>query len=816
MGPLVVWMLTVRFLFQLQVPLIYFFHSDVLALHIAAQNAGVIIRKPNMSHLTLEFFQASPTAASVTSTAGKLIIQFPSRPRLSFPTDPTAIQSLSALLVDLNSTVMPNAIPVTQKAGNKQPEIREVADFRYVSELLGGIVRGFTEDAEGVASTTTYVTKRIDDHVLWDKCLLPWRRCPYWLIIRVTLQTTLKEWKMDARYGYKVFTTFVLSRLLDQALSSDLSDDVLFTMNAKLAIRVSKFQPNSMSSPFINEIARVNKSCGLLLQRNWDKIQAAEAEPLAWKAPTPSEIEAAKIFPLTKSASYLSQVFNRRELLSQRGGEFSPSVFESSLQNNSTPNVGKSPPNPIPPEDSPSANIWEGILDVERWVAGQMSQWLFISRHDENRFEILSKMIHRYDALTSSFKTTNPEFFSRTFLTQMELWVALDRVVAEEIPLLSEYSPELPITLFEPLLLPTLDQIRRLQVVEEYLQKRIDQAHYSHRSLFNFVESNDAFAARYFDMDSSLQAVRSNILIMAELDRDSVRKQCRDQNAKYDHLTGLAESLSCTYVETYNRLGDPVSQHSSTCEKCRLKRQANNLTTRVHEWPLPENDVLSKLVIFEFRPPQNFIGWRNITYMLSRRYSPEGTLESRPPPEVVLQNYPPLSAHCSNKSPGITLASTTKSFLKSHYSSRKVPCAESDVIKNHGLCYDMFHSIQRLWVSNAIFSTMNIRNECLSRLPKGSYREFEWSVIGTKHTSNMVIARQSLCPDSLSYHEWDAFGHIRAGNRLQWRNITLQLVRGVLALGDPAIYILLRQAAWQAEAALPGYVLNFFEIVSSY
>ena len=684
---------------------------------------------------------------------------------------------------------MADAIPVTQKAGKKQPEIREVADFRYVSELLGGIVRAFTDDARGVAATTTYVTKRIDDHVLWDNCLLPWRRCPYWLIIRVTLQTTLKEWKIDARYGYKVFTTFVLSRLLDQALSSNLSHDILFTMNAKLAIRVSKLQPDTMSSPFISEIAQVNKRCGLLLQQEWDEIQAAEAKPSAWKAPTFSEIEAAKVFPLIESASYLSQVFNRGEWLSQQRGEFYPSAFESSLQNDSTS----------------SANLWEAILGVERWVS-KMAQ-----RHDESRFEILKETILRFDDLISSFRATNPELFSRTLLTQMELWVALDRVVIEEIPLLSEYSSELPINFLEPLLLPTLDQMRRLQVVEQYLQERIDQARYSHLSLFKFVESSDAFAVRYFDTDSSLPVLRSDILLEAIGDRDSIRRQCRERNAEYDRLTKLAGGLSCTYVESYDRWGDVISQHSSSCRKCVLEHKAKNLTAPVHEWPLPENEILSKLVIFELCPPQYFIGWRDITYTLSRRYSPEGILESQPSPTVVLHDYPALSAYCSNRSPGITLASTTKSFLKAHYSSRKVPCAESDVIKNHGLRYELFDSASCLWVSNATFSSMNIRNECLSRLPQGPYRELEWSVIDTKHTSNMVIARQSLCPDSLSYHEWDAFGHVRAGNRLQWRNIALQLVRGVLDLGNPAIYILLRQAAWQAEAALPRYVLNFIE-----
>jgi hypothetical protein len=63
----------------------------------------------------------------------------------------------------------------------------------------------------------------------------------------------------------------------------------------------------------------------------------------------------------------------------------------------------------------------------------------------------------------------------------------------------------------------------------------------------------------------------------------------------------------------------------------------------------------------------------------------------------------------------------------------------------------------------------------------------------------MVVARQSQCPILISYHEWDAFGHLRSGNRLQWRNMMLELVRRTLTLGNPAIYLLFRQAAWQAE-----------------
>ncbi|KIJ33754.1 hypothetical protein M422DRAFT_264207, partial [Sphaerobolus stellatus SS14] len=57
---------------------------DVVALHIVKQNAGIIFRgRKDCIHF--EYFQASPSPATVVQTTGKLIIQFPARPRQSFP-----------------------------------------------------------------------------------------------------------------------------------------------------------------------------------------------------------------------------------------------------------------------------------------------------------------------------------------------------------------------------------------------------------------------------------------------------------------------------------------------------------------------------------------------------------------------------------------------------------------------------------------------------------------------------------------------------------------------------------------------------------
>ncbi|KAF8464518.1 hypothetical protein JB92DRAFT_2070369 [Gautieria morchelliformis] len=85
-------------------------------------------------------------------------------------------------------------------------------------------------------------------------------------------------------------------------------------------------------------------------------------------------------------------------------------------------------------------------------------------------------MIASFDSIAISLD--NPEQFSRVFLIILELWVALDKTAVEAIPLLRKYSPEFSIVSFEPLLLPTLCQMRRLRAVETHLSRRHADAIY--------------------------------------------------------------------------------------------------------------------------------------------------------------------------------------------------------------------------------------------------------------------------------------------------------------------------------------------------
>ncbi|KAJ7035584.1 hypothetical protein C8F04DRAFT_1000632 [Mycena alexandri] len=764
---------------------------DVLCFHITSQNAGVVLRrKPD--EILVEFFQASPKATAVTETKGKLVIQYPSRPRLSIPCTAACVHSLSALLASLDSTPMPDTIPKTVKAGGAQAEHRDVRDIRYVSELFGGIARSLTpvERAESIAASTIFVTKRISDHVLWKDTLLPWRRWPKWLIIRVALQTTLAEWKVPDQYGYKVFIAFVLTKTLESAIAfNGVSTELLFIMNAKIATRMWKLRsffdstsPKPTNAPFpLQFILNVTNSVESRLRLRWKEVRKLEAQESTW---TFTQFEAARRFTLPQSSSHFEAVKTRNSVLSNETTAFHPLLFEENLRTNGskledyTPGVS-------------SAELWLTLFNIENRLSTP-SPVAFLSD--------LDRWLTYYNEMALSFKSRNPEVFSRIFLIVLELWVELDRNATRQFPLLLDYSPELVADDLEPLLLPELSQMRRLRNIENYLANRHARVRYPHLSVFKLSTDPNSLPFRHFTLDLGMQNGRDGIVLDATMRRNRKAEELRSMTDIHNTILEEMQRLEHLYTEFTDRWGNITRSHASNCDLCAKERKVRNLTILGFEWPLPEEDALNRLVAFELQVPQAFGIWRDATYRLARQYS---NLEpERSSPEVVLRKYTGLKVHFAphSRTARITIASTTKSFAQSHYNAHHFPCSEAEIIQNHPLRYQLWDDVAREWLPS-VFPVVDIRAACTPTFPSGPYRSLTWAAVGTVHAPNDVIARQSQCPVELSYHEWENVGHLRAGVRLQWRNIILQLISGAIDLANPSVHLMFQQAAWQAETA---------------
>lgn len=80
-----------------------------------------------------------------------------------------------------------------------------------------------------------------------------------------------------------------------------------------------------------------------------------------------------------------------------------------------------------------------------------------------------------------------------------------------------------------------------------------------------------------------------------------------------------------------------------------------------------------------------------------------------------------------------------------------------------GATWHMQHNIEAQSIKK--FATFNVE--------RGSpYEILQWTLNGTTHTQNEVLARQFECPQSLTLNEYKNFGSLRAdGHRLQLRKL---------------------------------------------
>ena len=234
-------------------------------MHIRAQNAAVIIRRPATANFVqFEIFEISPPNTNVMKAEGKLLCSYPG-PAIKVPVDifmdECFLQELSSFLVQMDVDIL-DSTPTVSKAESVVHEVRETAHPRYISGLLVGILRGF-----GQLAVVKRITKRIGDEVLWRNAYKPWRRSPLWLVLRVTLQSSLPVGL------YKLFLLFFHARLLRNCLRRDFPSELLYVMRVKMARRLSKLG-SAVSQHVCEYVHDTAIETEALLSKRWTAFQA--------------------------------------------------------------------------------------------------------------------------------------------------------------------------------------------------------------------------------------------------------------------------------------------------------------------------------------------------------------------------------------------------------------------------------------------------------------------------------------------------------------------------------------------------------------
>jgi hypothetical protein len=691
---------------------------------------------------------------------------------------------------------------------------------RYITELLTGIVRGMSPDPERTYETTTFIAKRINDHALCDKdAEAAWRRSPMWLVIRVALQTTLHDLNMDERLSYKAFMLYMHSCVLSFALDYRRADHLLYVMNAKLARRARKLSNAEVprNGFFVMDFAvYMNKRASDELEGRWKAIQRETARQLDWEVPTDEQLMDAARLELFQSVPYLAEVEKRgAEMQPRRSVKKWTAPGGKDYARRTEPDPSIRPGETVPITLSrPSANPLERTIqlyDFEVWVADQLPLALV----DYLDIAALNCALNQYIDVALPHYKDNPERLSIAFLVILELWMSIDQCVIEWEPKLKEFSPEIPTNALEPLLLPFRSQMERLSRVEEYLERR-HRGGRGRSAIFYSTTDQTSFANWFVDQSASLREMLRKMEEEAERETRKKEAEMETLNTRYRSVKQQMDAAVCNKRKSMDARGQMITEHFG-CPKCPKRKELNRMkyvpsTCRIiipnpavrftlFERPLPASKETVKCVVFELRVSKQFAVWRDATSVVLSACSGE-TKEKADGKPWLISSYPNYKGRFSGSyaSHKLELAA----YRTKYDATCKAPVLQKDGIKPHSMSnYRIIN--QESWATNPFLSDPKaafryLRDICTLKVkPDGPYKSLQFSVSATSHTSNQIIASQDSCSTTITLHDYEAFGHLRSGHKLQWRNMLKELCRGVLSVSHEDVHILFLQAMWQAE-----------------
>ncbi|TGO33323.1 hypothetical protein BHYA_0252g00040 [Botrytis hyacinthi] len=766
--------------------------EDVYAFHVEAQNAGIIIRRLS-SEYSFEMFELSARNKDVMATVGRLRRYFPG-PAVAIHQDRIHEESFQEALsqcIEELSRETPNIVRAkAHKANVSDIETRDTVDPSLITSMLAESLH-----AVGRRIDIHRIQKRTRDIVQWKDCLHPWRRSPLWLLLRVCLQTGLmkRDCNDPSHYQYKSFMIFFMSQILERALESPMSREILFIMSMKVQRRLVKLE----------------KFIGCELQRQIQEVLSKVSSYLKNNVPILSHTMYPDIAALNLiEDTVLSMNFLRPYLdgLSTRNqSKLKHTLAEPYCHSRNSQLNTKLPYMSTQSLGSQNRDVIRlELADIELWVRDHLASWLSTHQMYEPSCIALADLLSTYQKVSDEAYQGVAEDQSVRILTLLDLWVALDKCTTSQEPLVKDYKCGLTSDLFAPLLLPTKPEMLRLASIEEYITDRNATSSSEMPCIFSTTNTARSFPVRYFDQSSQHQRLLERINSDARSDREAKLLELEAKIRQYNSWKESDESAECRYEKVICGRGykrREVTVHASYCPKCIAKNAAEQVKINVFECPLPENGSKAKSIIFELDVPKVFSAWRDSTYSLL-----VDTLSSKP---RVSQNIDynfrntALERYAQKSLGRIRLGSRDKPFVISHYKSKFVSQATvENILKPTGLNYMVVDNdgSDQIAVTGDFCANLGIRRLCTMRFAP-AFIKLEAFLEDTKSTTNDTLANQADCPATLTLHEFYQFTSLRCGHYLQWLNILRESEARLLDLNSDEVFQILTQTAWQVGPA---------------
>lgn len=684
--------------------------------------------------------------------------------------------------------------PKAKKAGRLHDEDRDTTHPKMVTELFMGFLAAVGEPVD-----VPRIWKNTRDEVMWLDSLLPWRRLPLWMLVRVALQLsftrpeaasgTTPEAQMDL---YKSFMLFHMARILELSSTNGLRSEMLYMMNAKLTRRLLKLDP-PFGAPGIDFVRNAMSTTQLVIENTWSRTMDRVTPRFDLRSIGNLEFEKDITAHLPAVDGCITSMAQRKNTTASF--DFKPT---SSLVKYRCDNL------PTSVEFSTGTYRKFNLMAFEDWVATNLTSWIKFHKTNVGTCGKLGDLIKDYHNAAHSLYEGNPELTSIMLLTILELWIASDESATYTCSLLLDYYPSVPKDLVQSLILPFRDQMERLGRAEEYLRCRSSRAKFRGEGILEDFGTPTSFPVRYFDQSREHKDLLNKVEALATRQREEKCRKLLQQKSQYNEWMRLYDQEQCEYYSELHPDPSLQGRHRRACRRCGYESRATALTIEVHEWPLPRLASEAKAVVFELRLPPFFGHWRDTTILLIGVFGGGYHIQVTPRKSFRLDSYSGLSSFFDPFSQGqrIGLLSQDKPHAVTHRRNQPVSTASEDTVcLENGLRYQYYDNTAGSFVTSVRFED-TIPEACTYQLPSrsASLQQFLFrpSRNASGCTPNTVIASLSDCPEHLTLDEYQALSSIPLGHRIQWQNILRQLFAPSVNFARVETGLVILQAIYQA------------------
>ena len=615
-----------------------------------------------VGNVVFEAFEASPRNKDVQASLSALKWEFPGSAvavPISTLEDESFRKNLSSFLDNASVEIPLEFSAHASKAGSRTHEYRDSDDPSIITSLLMTILEG-----NGRRISTKKLWKRVRDEVCWDKGPKPWRRMPYWLVLRVALQRYLCHHLGDeiGRVEYKFAVCLLLSEFAHSVEAFSDSLDRIALLRTKLCRRLAKLDIDRARSQCPSVSAhcellfgtvgpRIDKdiaSINTFIGDTWSGFLADTRTrlPLLQKHATPGELK----MSLDRSRASLTQMIenHRARTLEQNGKDSDDPVQSLSVSRSVVGN-----------------EFARKHLDLSKLEVQIQDLLANLDADHETTCRAISRMTSLYIESSLPLYQGNAELLSVMVLNVMDLWVELDKTACLLYPLLNEYHPIFTAPMFDGLLLPRLLDMIRLQKIQLYLRQRVD-ASSQHRHTILDHPRPGCFAERFVadePLKSSYVGLYQSIEEYAAGRLEEKRREWERKTHEYQEMIRIINTTSCTiqFLDSADSRWPKPIHRPSECLRCITKEKAEGIRIELYEHPLPSDPSFAKAVVFELLLPRSFSLYRDTTWLIIHRLGTTGSLETKLP-KCTLLDYGPLKRFLSQDTipSKVTLASTSK------------------------------------------------------------------------------------------------------------------------------------------------------------